>query len=355
MVVPGIDCIPPDLLAGRRVGLLAHPASLDSAGRHAADSLLARGVRLTALFGPEHGFYGRAAPGQPLPDGTDPRHGLPVYSLYGDHRAPTPEMLSRIDVLVFDLQTIACRAYTYGSTLRLAMEACAAAGIPLVVADRPDPLMLTPPDGPMLDPAHASFVGLVPTPFCHGLTPGELALHLQSTLPTCAALDLHVVPAAHLSRDLPFTALFPAHWVPPSPAIVTPRHALAFPLLVFWEAYPVADHARGTPLAFLRFAIDALTPAALLSRLPPLPGCALAPSLYPDASGRLRRGLRLDVADPRAYRPAQSAAALLSAVSALLGRPLDATPAARPDFYLKLLGAPAFAPPPPAFRPRLLY
>ena len=231
-VRPGIECIPSDWLRGARTGLVAHPASRTSAGGHSADHLHSRGVRLAALFGPEHGFYGRGGPGEPVDAARHPGWDIPIHSLYGATRAPTPEMLAPLDAVVFDLQTIACRAYTYGSTLRLLMEACAAAGKTLVVADRPDPLMLTPPDGPMLAPGCESFVGFLPTPFCHGMTPGELAAFLKAAL-GLDTLDLRIARCEGLSRGMELEEMFPV-WHAPSPAIASLENALAFPLNVFF-------------------------------------------------------------------------------------------------------------------------
>ena len=120
---PGLEAIPPEWLAGRRVGLVAHPASLVSDGRHSAAFLRDAGTNLAALFGPEHGFFGRGGAGENVPDAAHADWGISIFSLYGDTRAPTAAMLERVDVFVFDIQTIACRAYTYVSTLRLLMEA----------------------------------------------------------------------------------------------------------------------------------------------------------------------------------------------------------------------------------------
>ena len=345
-VRPGIECIPADWLRGARVGLVAHPASRTADGEHAADHLHRRGVRLAALFGPEHGFYGRGGPGEPVDADRHPAWDIPIHSLYGATRAPTPEMLAPLDAVVFDLQTIACRAYTYGSTLRLLMEACAAAGKTLVVADRPDPLMLTPPDGPMLSPDCESFVGFLPTPFCHGKTPGELAVFLKEAL-HLDTLDLRIARCEGLSRKLELADIFPV-WHAPSPAIVSLDNALAFPLNVFFEALPLVDHARGTPLAFLRTGADTLDLARLV--LSSSPGLDIAPADYTDAHGALRHGLRYRVTSPRLYRPAHAAWALWTALATALGGwpALWATPGARPDFHAKLWGTHNPAPPWPA-------
>lgn len=349
---PGVEAIPSDWLAGRRVGLVAHPASRTVDGRHSAAFFRDSGVNLVALFGPEHGFFGRGGAGETIADAAHADWNLPIFSLYGETRAPTPAMLDRVDVFVFDVQTIACRAYTYVSTLRLLMEACAAAGKTLVVADRPDPLMLTPPDGPLLDPACASFVGLVPTPFCTGMTPGETALFLKSAL-KLDALDLRIAPCPGLSRRLSLRQIHPT-WRATSPAIVSLENALCFPLTVFFEALPMIDHARGTSLAFQRIGSAHMDLAKLV--LPPLPGVRAAPCDYPDKHGRLLRGFAFEVADPAAYRPAAAAFALVSALENHVGSALWEFPGSRPEFYAQLWGTRAPAPPWPRFEiPRKLY
>ena len=350
--IPGIENIPCDWLAGRRIGLVAHPASITSAGRHSAQHLRDTGAQLTALFGPEHGFWGRAGAGEDIADATHAGWNIPIYSLYGETRAPTPAMLDQADVFIFDIQTIACRAYTYVSTLRLLMETCAAAGRTLIVADRPDPLMLTPPDGPWLDPAHASFVGLVPTPFCYGLTPAETALFLRDAL-QLSALDLRTAPCQHLSRQQSLPQIFP-RWHATSPAILALENALCFPITVFFEALPLLDHARGTPLAFQRLG-SALANISHLD-LPPLPGLRVTPTQYPDKTGRTLPGLALAITDPTQFRPAAAAHTLITALERLLGPTLWNHPGSRPHFYTQLWGTPTPAPPWPAFTPpHMLY
>ena len=349
---PGIETIPADWLEGRRAGLVAHPASRVSDGRHSAEFLRDAGVDLRALFGPEHGFFGRGGAGENIPDAAHAEWALPIFSLYGDTRSPTAAMLDLVEVVVFDIQTIACRAYTYVSTLRLLMEACAAHGKILVVADRPDPLMLTPPDGPLLDPACASFVGLIPAPFCFGMTPGETALFLRDAL-KLDALDLRVSPCLGLSRSQSLRQIYPA-WHATSPAIVSLENALCFPLTVFLEALPMVDHARGTPLAFQCIG----SPHADLSdlELPPFPGVRVSSCDYSDKAGQALRGLRFEVLDPGAYRPAAAACALISALERRLGPALWDFPGSRPGFYAQLWGTPAPAPPWPRFEiPHRLY
>ncbi len=161
-------------LGRRRVGLVTNQTGR-SGGRHIVDQMVAAGVRLAAVLAPEHGFRGEVEAGKAVRDGRDPKTGIPIHSLYGATQKPTPAMLAGLDVLVFDIQDIGARFYTYISTMGLAMQAAAEARLPFMVLDRPNPLGGTYVDGFVLEPAHRSFVGQYPIPIVHGLTVGELA------------------------------------------------------------------------------------------------------------------------------------------------------------------------------------
>jgi uncharacterized protein YbbC (DUF1343 family) len=162
-------------LAGKRVGLLTHPAGVNRFGVSTIDVLRrSPKVRLVALFGPEHGIYGDEAAEIQIADRVDKRTGLPVYSLYGKHRKPTKAMLKGLDALVIDLQDVGSRSYTYVSCMRYAMEACFEEGVEVVVLDRPNPLGGLKVDGPMLDSEWMSYVGAFRVPYVHGLTIGAM-------------------------------------------------------------------------------------------------------------------------------------------------------------------------------------
>src|SRR5271170_4261162 len=169
-------------LKGKRVGLITNATGIDSQGNSTVDILLhAPGVQLVALFGPEHGVYGADWAGQYVASSTDAHTGLPVYSLYGPTNKPTPAMLKGIDVLVYDIQDIGCRSYTFISTLGLAMEAAGEANIKFFVLDRPNPLNGNRVEGMMLDPRFRSFTSEWNIPYVYGLTPGELAYMIRDT------------------------------------------------------------------------------------------------------------------------------------------------------------------------------
>ena len=248
-VLPGIDVLLRDslhLVAGRRVGLVTNQSGVDAAGVPSIDRLAkAPGVRLVALFAPEHGIRGAAAPGAAVPDTVDERTGLPIYSLYGTSRAPTPAQLASLDVLVVDLQDVGARTYTYVSTTVLAMRAAAAARKRVIVLDRPDPIGCG-VSGPVLDTAYASFIGMLPVPLRHGMTLGELARFANARLAIGA--DLVVVPVAGWRRCEWFdrTGL---PWVRPSPNLPDLESAAWYPGTVLFEATNLSV-GRGTDAPF---------------------------------------------------------------------------------------------------------
>jgi len=219
---------PPDVVRGKRVGLITNPSGVDERLRSTIDLLAAdRDIHLVALFGPEHGVRGDQSGGTTVGDSVDPKTALPVHSLYGPTRKPTPAMLRGIDVLVFDIQDVGARFYTYTSTLALAMQAAAAQGIPFVVLDRPDPLSGELVGGPVLDPRWSSFIGMYPIPVLYGMTIGELARFVNTEFGLGAALT--VVPMEGWRRAMWFdqTGL---PWVMTSPGIPHFRTAVLYPV-----------------------------------------------------------------------------------------------------------------------------
>jgi uncharacterized protein YbbC (DUF1343 family) len=207
-----------DLLAGKRVGLVANPASVDSRLRCTIDILRgAPQVNLVALYGPEHGVWGDEYAGDRIDNRIDPKTGLPIFSLYGATRKPTPEMLAGIDVLVFDLQDIGSRSYTYISTMEACLEACAEQGKEFVVLDRPNPLGGVRVEGPGLEAKFESFISALQVPYIHGMTMGELArMTRDKHFPRFEKLS--IVPMLNWKRDMVWedTGLT---WVPTSPHI----------------------------------------------------------------------------------------------------------------------------------------
>ncbi|HLT81404.1 MAG TPA: DUF1343 domain-containing protein [Cyclobacteriaceae bacterium] len=231
------------LLEGQRVALVVNHTSM-TGNAHLADTLKALGVNLVKIFAPEHGFRGTADPGEHIEDGVDRKLGLPVVSLYGNNRKPTPEQLEDVDVAVFDIQDVGTRFYTYISTLHYVMEACAESGKKVVVLDRPNPNGYV--DGPVLDTAFRSFVGMHPIPVVHGLTVGELAnmINGEGWLAGGLQCEVEVVPVTGWSHDDSYSCP-----VRPSPNLPNDQAILLYPSLCFFEG-TVISVGRGTQTPF---------------------------------------------------------------------------------------------------------
>ena len=281
-------------LRGRRVGLVVNQTS--RVGRaHLADTLQALGIRLAAIFAPEHGFRGEAADGATIADGRDARTGAPVRSLYGKTKKPTPEMLADVDVLVFDIQDVGARFYTFISTLHYVLEAAAEQGKPVLVLDRPNPNGAV-VDGPVLEAQHRSFVGLDPLPICHGLTVGELAhmINDQKWLAGGRQCRLTVVP---VGGGYTHATPYPLP-VRPSPNLPTARAVALYPSICLFEGTQVSV-GRGTDQPFEVIGAPS-QPAARPYQFTPRPN---AGSPTPPLSGQPCHGL--DLRQPAPDAPAE--------------------------------------------------
>ncbi len=237
-----------DKFSGSRVGLIVNPASVDSSFQHAADIFAARGeFELTALFGPQHGIRGETQDNMIEWTGfTDPRTGVPAFSLYGETREPTAGMLRDVDVLVFDVQDVGTRVYTFIWTMALAMRVCAREGKRFVVLDRPNPIGGDLVEGNVLDPGFSSFVGLYPIPMRHGMTVGELALLLNAEHGINCELDVVKMEGWRRGMQFEETGL---PWVMPSPNMPTADTARVYPGGVIFEGTNISE-GRGTTRPF---------------------------------------------------------------------------------------------------------
>lgn len=341
----GIDALVEDhgdWLEGRRIGLVAHPASVGAKGALSAELIRAQNdTRLACLFGPEHGVAGKAGAGEAVADAEHPDWRIPVHSLYGDTRRPTAEMLEGIDTIVFDLQDLSCRPYTYVSTLRYVLEAAAEFGKSVVVADRPTPLANV-VDGPVLDPRFESFVGCVRAPLVYGMTPGEMAIWIQRDLKLDVDLNVAEMKGYHRAAARP--AGWPP-WIPPSPAVKSWECGLCFPVTVLFEALPGLDHGRGTAMAFQVFGapwLDGPAAADTLTRLA-LPGVRFRAEAYKAAVGAHKgkdvRGVRIEVTDASAFKPVLTGLTIIEIVQDLHGPAwLWSQHGTRPEFFDQLLG-----------------
>ncbi|CAN5354568.1 DUF1343 domain-containing protein [soil metagenome] len=239
-----------DELEGQRVGLVMNPTAVVK-DVHMLDTLMAQNVEVAALFAPEHGFRGEAGAGEKIEDGFDQQTGLPVFSLYGDTRKPTPEMLENIDLLIFDMQDVGARFYTYHATMGLVIEAAADAGIPIWILDRPNPLGGEYISGWIREDEFVSFVGPYPMPVAHGMTLGELAKMMvgEGWLDTDFSPDLRVIEMEGWDRTMlwPDTGL---PWIAPSPNLPTFEHAYVYLGTCLIEGTTLSE-GRGTEDPFL--------------------------------------------------------------------------------------------------------
>jgi uncharacterized protein YbbC (DUF1343 family) len=320
-----------DLLRGRRVAVLCHPASVDRELVHVVDRLIANGVRPVRLFGPEHGVRGEAQDMIGVSDDRDSRTGIPVTSLYGESfesLTPSREDLSGVDVLVVDLQDVGSRYYTYVWTMAMALVAAAAAGVAVVVLDRPNPLGGVAIEGGTVQPGCESFVGLGAVPVRHGLTIGEVAQLVALGMPWGAPrfaqpldCELTVVAMRGWRRTMTF-AETELPWVMPSPNMPTPDTALCYPGQCLFEATNLSE-GRGTTRPFELVGapfLDGYAWAEALSAAK-LPGIRFRPMsfrpMFHKFAGRSCGGVQLHVTDPSGFRAYRTGVALLAAARRL--------------------------------------
>lgn len=330
----------PELLRGKRVGLITNMTGTDSALRSDVDLLARRpDFGLVALFGPEHGVRGDVQAGEHVDSSRDPATGLPVYSLYGQTREPTPAMLDGVDVLVFDIQDVGARFYTYPYTLAGAMRAARRAGIPIVVLDRPEPLGGERVEGPVLEPGFASFVGMFPIPLRHGMTIGELARLFNDAFGIGA--QLQVVPMQGWRRgEQPLRSTLP--WIPPSPNMPTPDTVLVYPGTGLFEGTNLSE-GRGTTRPFEIVGapfVDAQVLAARMNALG-LPGVRFRPTTFTPTfskhAGVPCGGVQIHVVDRHAFLPVRTGLALLMTLHDLYPGQFRFLPG-EPPFFDKLAG-----------------
>ena len=325
-VLPGLEVLLRDsahLVRGRRVGFITNQTAITSAGASGIDLLHASpDVQLVALYGPEHGLRGGVEGGVKIEGGVDARTGVPVHSLYGATQRPTPAMLQGVDVLLFDMQDIGARPYTFVWTMAMAMEAAAAQGIPFVVLDRPNPITGR-TEGPLMQMEMRTvaqpITGYFPVPLRHGMTVGEIARYVNAEYDIGAQLT--VVPVANWKRDVWFdeTGL---SWINPSPNIRSLEAALNYAGVVLFEATNLTV-GRGTEAPMSYVGAPWLDPGRLLARVAryEIPGVVLDTARFvPQGEGWVPfrgepvRAVRIRVTDRDAYRPVWLALVLLSEI-----------------------------------------
>lgn len=294
-------------LRGRRVGIVSNPASVDHQFVHVVDRLMAmRGVTVTALFGPQHGFRSDVQDNMiETPHTSDAVRRIPVYSLYSDTREPTREMLADVDVLVIDLQDIGARIYTYIYTMAYCLTAARRDGVRVIVCDRPNPIGGTQVEGPMLVPGFESFVGLYPIPMRHGMTIGELARLFNDHFGIGA--DLEVITMDGWTRDM-YHDDARAPWVMPSPNMPTLDTAIVYPGTVLFEGNNVSE-GRGTTRPFelvgAPWVADERFAEALNARH--LPGVHFRPTVFEPTFHKHAKttcgGCQIHVTNRRTFQP----------------------------------------------------
>lgn len=307
-------------LLGPPLGLIVHPASVTADLIPSVDALRKAGCDIAALFGPQHGARGEKqdnmVESEPF---IDPQTGVPAHSLYGEVRRPTPEMLDGLDALIFDLQDVGVRVYTFIWTMTLAMEACRDAGLRFVVLDRPNPIGGTLREGPVLQPGFESFVGLHPIPLRHGLTVGEMAQLANAHFGIGCELD--VVPCDGWERGMWFdgTGL---PFVPSSPNLPTLDSCTVYPGMVLLEGTNLSE-GRGTTRPFETFGAPFLEAHALAEKLQDqgLPGvqfraCHFEPTFQKHAGARCG-GAQIHVTDRATFEPVRTAVTILQQAKAL--------------------------------------
>jgi uncharacterized protein YbbC (DUF1343 family) len=303
-----------DSVQGKRLGLIANPTTVDASLRHGIDRLVeCPAAELTVVFGPEHGFRGHAQDQVELADDVDHRTGLPIRSLYGTTRAPSQEMLAGLDAVVFDIQDVGSRYYTFIWTMAYAMAACARDHVEMIVLDRPNPIGGELVEGNLIERSHRSFVGLYPIPNRHGMTVGELARLFNEEFGIGCGLT--VVPMKGWSRSMYFdqTGL---PWVMPSPNMPTLDTAIVYPGACLIEGTNVSE-GRGTTRPFEIVGAPWIDPDRLAAELEELglPGVRFRPLTFEPAfdkfAGVVCGGFQQHVMDRRSYRPLRTGLAIL--------------------------------------------
>ncbi len=304
------------MLRGRTIGLVCNPASIDAGLRHVVERAEAAGVAVGAIFGPQHGFRSDVQDNMiETPHARDDRRRVPVYSLYGETRQPTSEMLAGLDALVVDLQDVGTRIYTYAYTMANCLRAANAHGLPVIVCDRPNPIGGTIVEGPVLDEGFTSFVGQFPIPMRHGLTIGELARLFNDHFGIGAALE--VAPMSGWTRAAWFdeTGL---PWVLPSPNLPTLDSATVYPGTVLFEGTNVSE-GRGTTRPFELVGAPWVAPEPFAEHLNGLglPGVHFRPAVFEPTFQKHAQvacgGCQVHVTDRRAFRAVETGVVLIEA------------------------------------------
>ncbi len=318
------------MFKGKSVGVVTNHTAVDRNGEHLVDLLHASDeVTLKAIFAPEHGFRGDEEGGIHLENNIDPRSGAPIYSIYGAIRKPTEEMLEGIDILIFDIQDVGARFYTYITTMGNIMESGAENGIPVYIMDRPNPIGRL-AEGPIMQQEHMSFIGKYPIPIRHGMSVGELALMIRDKgwINEADKLELHIVECKSWDPGKPFDKTGMA-WIDPSPNMRNVNEALLYPGMCLFEATNFSD-GRGTEHPFEWVGADYINSQDVITALAGrnLPGIRVEAIEYvpvdmpgyamnPKFEGKTCQGLKLTVTDPVNFKSVEFGVHLIQILQAL--------------------------------------
>lgn len=315
-----------DLIKGKRVGIVTNHTAILKNGVHIADTLNSIDeISITALFGPEHGIRGMAPAGKKIESGIDMQTGIPVFSLYGKDRKPTKEMLKNVDIILYDIQDVGVRFYTYISTLFYVLEAAAENNIPVIVLDRPNPVDGVTIEGPVLDESLKSFVGIAHIPVRYAMTPGELAEYFSNEiLPDTLKPDLRVIKMQGWKRDS-YHNEYDYKWIPPSPNIPDIQSALVYPGTCLLEGTNISE-GRGTENPFRTIGAPFINSEELLDELMKrdIRGAELKPVSFtpvaiqgvvesPKYRDEVCNGISIKVKD-KSFRPFEFAIKLISSL-----------------------------------------
>jgi uncharacterized protein YbbC (DUF1343 family) len=316
-----------DLITGKKIAVVCNHTALLANGTHLVDALLnQKDVEVKAIFTPEHGFKGSAEAGETVDYKNNTYKNVPIISIYGKSRKPTKENLKDIDLLIFDIQDVGARFYTYISTLYYTLEAAGENNIPALVLDRPNPIGGKYVDGPVLENKFKSFVGIAPIPIAHGMTVGELAKYFvgEKLIPGSENISFNVIKCKNWKREIP--EQFFDKWINPSPNINSVYTALVYPGTCLLEGTNISE-GRGTTLPFIHIGAPFINSVDLINELNKMPSTGIelkadsfTPEDIPEMStnpkykNELCNGLMIKVIDPNSFESVKFGVKLLSAL-----------------------------------------
>ena len=321
-----------NLISGKRVGVVCNHTSLLSDGTHLVDALLnQKDVKVNAIFTPEHGFKGVAEAGEVVNYKNNLYKDVPIISLYGKERKPSAEILKEIDILIFDIQDVGARFYTYISTMYYVLEAAGENNIPVIILDRPNPIGGTYVDGHVLDPKYKSFVGIAQIPITHGMTVGELAKYFvgEKIISSWKNISLKVIQCKNWKREIP--EQFYKNWNSPSPNINSLETALVYPGICLLEGTNISE-GRGTQLPFLQFGAPFINSGDVITKLNLLKveGAELQPVTFtpadisemasnPKFKDEVCQGIKIKITDPTKFESVKFGVKLMYVLTKLYG------------------------------------